>query len=93
MQSGESASSRPTAQVHQPKPSEPIWTLTKGDTRIDARLLVHGEYGVEVQLYADGGFYGDRRFHLRAEAIAYGDVIRGDLEQDGWTVQTFPGTE
>lgn len=56
------------------------WTLIKGDKRIDARLLVHGKYGVEVQPYRDGGFYGGWRFNLRSEAIAYGDVLREDLE-------------
>ncbi len=78
---------KPPPQHRTAKPTEPIWTVRKDEKRVDARLLSHGEYGWEVQLYADGGFYAGRRFHLRAEAIAYSDVLRRDIERDGWTVR------
>jgi hypothetical protein len=62
----------PLTVPQKPKPTEPLWTLRKGTATVDCRLLGHGEWGWEIQLYRDGGFYAGRRFNLRAEAIDMG---------------------
>ena len=36
--------------------------------RVDCSLLSHGEWGWDVVLDRDGGFFGSRMFQLRAEA-------------------------
>src|SRR4051794_26054501 len=38
-----------------PRPRECLWTMTKNGKRIDAELLFHGEYGVEIQFLYGGG--------------------------------------
>src|SRR5712692_5016987 len=40
-----------------PRPQERLWSLRKGDRRIDYALLVHGEHSVEAALRRDGAWY------------------------------------
>ncbi len=75
---------KPTAQTRIPRAAEPLWTLRKDGRRIDSELMGHGEYGWEFRLLKDGDFYAGRRFALKADANAHADIIRGDLERDGW---------
>ena len=72
----------------QPRRGEHLWTLEKDGRRVDC-LLVHGEHGVEVQLFREREFYGGRRFATRALADAYASEERRLLiEQEGWTAWT-----
>jgi hypothetical protein len=70
--------------LHQERPAEPAWSLSKDARRVDAQLRGHGEDGWEIQLLRDGGLYFGRRFHLREDAIAYGDELRRAFEKDGY---------
>ena len=72
-------------QPAKPRPGEHLWTIRKGDHQIDCELRYHAEYGVEVQLLRDLEFYEGRRFDLKVQAVAYGDVVRCDLVRDGWS--------
>jgi hypothetical protein len=74
----------PPPSLRKPRPTEPLWTLCKGDQQTDAALLGHGEYGWELRLLRQGDFYGGRRFDLREQAVAFGSEIRRELEADGW---------
>lgn len=74
----------PPIPARKPRPAEPLWSMCKDGHQIDAELRGHGEYGWELQLLRDGGFYAGRRFDLRAQAVAHGNEIRSDLERDGW---------
>jgi hypothetical protein len=44
-------------------------------------LRYHNEYGVEVQLFRDGEFYGGRRFDLKRQALACAEMERAAREQ------------
>src|SRR5207247_5829861 len=73
--------------VPSPRPTQRLWSVLRSGEQIDAELLGHGESGWELQLYRRGEFYAGRRFNQRAQAIAYGDLVRGDLEAEGWAVK------
>jgi hypothetical protein len=54
----------------QPRPREPVWTLASpAGGRVECSLLSLGEWGWDVVLFRDGGFYGSRRFQLHADAL------------------------
>ena len=67
------------------KPSEVLWTLKKGAGTVECRVLGHAEFGEEVQLFGDGGFFAGRRFNLRAQAIAHGNELKANLKANGWS--------
>ena len=68
-----------------PRPRERLWTLVKGGKQVDAELLFHNEYGVEVQLAHEGVMAYARRFALKADAVAEADHHRARLTREGWT--------
>jgi hypothetical protein len=45
----------------QPRSRERLWTLLKDGKRIDAELMFHGEYGVEIQFLHEGEMAYGRR--------------------------------
>jgi hypothetical protein len=60
--------------------------MTKNGKRIDAELLYHAEYGVEIQfLHEEVMVYG-RRWALRAQGIEEANARRVELEKQGWTL-------
>jgi hypothetical protein len=67
-----------------PTRQPPIWTLTKDTRTLECCLRSQGELGWEVELYRNGTVYGVRRFVLRAEALVFAAVVRGDCEREGW---------
>jgi len=69
----------------QPRPRERLWTLTKGGKRIDAELLFHAEYGVEIQFLHEGVMAYGRRWTLRAQAVDEASAKRAELEGQGWS--------
>jgi len=71
----------------QPVPGMPLWTLHKGPERIDCELRSHGEWGWEVQLIRNGGFYAGRMFERREDALAHADELRADLRAMGWRAE------
>ena len=67
-----------------PRPREPLWTLTKGEKRIDAELLFHAEHDVEIQFLHERVMAYGRRWSLRAQAIEEASAKRAELEGHGW---------
>ena len=67
-----------------------VWTLVRNGVRVDAECRSHGEWGWELQILRNGEFYAGRRFDLRAQAVAYGEDIRREMEGDGWTLLSLP---
>ena len=49
-----------------PRPRERLWTLVKGGKRVDAELLFHGEYGVEVGLIRFRGHFPKGGYDVHA---------------------------
>lgn len=76
----------PPPPPRRPKPAEHLWTMRRGAERADARLLGHGEYGWEWQLFRDERFLYGRLCMLRAQALACAEEERCARERDGWTV-------
>lgn len=72
-----------TERVH--RPAERLWTLRKAGRQITCELRRHGEFEWETQLLRDGEFYTGGRFNLKQPAVAHADVLRRDLEAEGWT--------
>jgi hypothetical protein len=68
----------------QPRVGDHLWSLRKAGRQVDCRLLIHGEYGVEVQLLRNGEFYAGRRFLTRELAVSFAERERGILERKGW---------
>jgi hypothetical protein len=50
--------------------------------------LSHGEWGWDVVLDRDSGFFGSRRFQLHGDALRWAEQERQALERDGWTLVT-----
>jgi hypothetical protein len=69
-----------------PKIGERVWSLTKGDQRVDAELFANPSAGCEVRLLRDGEFYAGRRFERRADAFAHAERLRQSLEIAGWSL-------
>jgi hypothetical protein len=65
----------------------PIWTLRKGDRRIECCLRSEGEGGWRLELYRNGAEYASLRFTLHADAVAHAEQARGDCEREGWKAQ------
>jgi hypothetical protein len=70
--------------VETPTHFTPLWSLQKGAIRVDVELRTQGEHDGEIQLIRNGEFYAGRRFHLRADAMAYSQQLRHALEASGW---------
>jgi hypothetical protein len=71
--------------ARQARPREPVWTLKKSTgARVECSLLSHGEWGWDVLLFRDGGFYGSRRFQFHDEALRWAEAERQALKADGW---------
>src|SRR5438067_1310767 len=68
-----------------PRERERLWTLIKGERRIDAELLYQGEAGVEAQFLVGGVLMRAWRFPLRAGAVAEAEAQRARLLREGWT--------
>jgi hypothetical protein len=68
-----------------PRPRERLWTLTRKGERVDAELLFHGEYGVEIQFLYGGGMAYGRRWTLRGQAVQEATERRIEWEEEGWT--------
>lgn len=71
-----------------PRPRERLWTLTKNGKRIDAELLFHAEYGVEIQFLHEGVMAYGRRWTLREQAAHEAASKRSELEQQGGSVES-----
>ena len=55
-----------------PREAEPLWEVWEPDEHTwSARLLYHGEWGVEAQLLRDGAFLLGCRFNTKQEAAAW----------------------
>lgn len=67
-----------------PRPRERLWTLTKNGKRIEAEMLYHAEYGVEIQCLHEGVMRYGRRWTLRAQAVEEAATMRVELESQGW---------
>ena len=67
-----------------PRSREHLWRLRKNHRTVDAELLFHGEYGVEIQFLYNGEMAYGRRWPARALAIAEADDKRTELERAGW---------
>jgi hypothetical protein len=68
-----------------PRPRERLWTLTKNGKRIDAELLFHAEYGVEIQFLHESVMAYGRRWTLRAQAIDEAQSAPSSREMGGAT--------
>ena len=53
----------------------------------NAELRAKGEFGFEWQYWRDGSILFGRRCALRAEAIAFAEEQRLEMERHGWTSQ------
>lgn len=62
----------------EPRPRERLWTLVKNGKRIDADLLFHTEYDVELQLAHEGVMASGRRWPLRQYALEEAEEAGGD---------------
>jgi hypothetical protein len=69
-----------------PRPTEPLWTLTKAGQRIDAELIDQREAGCELRMLQNGEWLSGRRFSEKARANAHGDDVRHQLEKRGWSL-------
>jgi hypothetical protein len=67
-----------------PRPRERLWTLTKNGKRIDAELMFHAEYGVEIQFLHEGVMAYGCWWTLRAQAVSEATEKRAELEAQGW---------
>jgi hypothetical protein len=74
----------PRPEPRKPMVGEHLWSMRKGDKRIDAELCDQGAYGIEVQLWCRGQFLYGRRWASRALAVADADDKRRELEREGW---------
>jgi hypothetical protein len=68
-------------------PSAPqrLWSVRKRDRELTAELLTLGEYGCEIQLFRDRGFYSSKRFETVDRALRSAERIVRTLEAEGWT--------
>jgi hypothetical protein len=65
-----------------------LWTLTKNGKRIDAELMFHAEYGVEIQFLHEGLMAYGRRWTLRGQAVQEATLKRIELERQGWSLES-----
>ena len=65
-----------------PRPGELLYEFWReSDHRlIRCELRYHGEWGVEAQIYEGDWFRSGHRFPTRAEAVAWAEEMRPDLE-------------
>jgi len=65
-----------------PRSPEPLWEMRSADHHTwSARLLYHGEWGVEAQLFRDENFVMGYRFNTKAQAVAWAEGERTELEK------------
>jgi hypothetical protein len=64
---------------------EALWTLHRDRQRIRCELRYHGEYGVEYRLFQNDQFYRGRGLPTRTLAVEAADIVRRQLEEDGWS--------
>src|SRR2546427_716963 len=62
-----------------PRVGETLWEVRQDYHTWSARLLYHGEWGVEAQIFRDGEFVIGWRFTAKAEAVAWADEQRTGL--------------
>jgi hypothetical protein len=67
-----------------PKVVTPLWTVTKGNQRIDAELVGQGSTGWELRMQHNFEWLSGRQFRGRADAVAHGDQHRQHLLARGW---------
>jgi hypothetical protein len=63
-----------------PRPAEPLWELRKDHVTYTCELRYHGEWGVEAQIFHDGDFRVSWRYQTRAQAVAWAEGERRDIE-------------
>ena len=61
-----------------------LWTVYKGDRKIECRLRARDGGGVELRVLRDGVWCAGGRFSAAAEAVAHGDQLLIDLQGTGW---------
>ena len=67
-----------------PREPESLWEVFSADQHTwSARLLDHGDWGVEAQLFGDSEFVMGWRFNTKAEAVAWALMERADHEKAG----------
>jgi hypothetical protein len=71
------------SEAAQLKPREVLWHVRAGHTPWSCELLLHGAYGVGVQLFRDTQFFAGRRFDTRAMAEQWAPLERESIERDG----------
>jgi len=64
----------------------PLWTVYKGDRRIECQLRTRDGGGVELRVLRDGIWCAGGRFNASTEAVAHGDQLLNDLQGTGWTI-------
>lgn len=64
---------------------EALWTLHRDRQWIRCELRYHGEYGVEYRLFQNDQFYRGRGFPTRTLAVQAAEIVRRQLEEDGWS--------
>ena len=73
----------PRPPARQPRLGKRVKSLWKDVRRIDCELR-ESEFGVEVQLLVNDGFYSGRRHASREGALQASTGIRDRLERSGW---------
>jgi len=66
---------------------EHLWSMRKGDKRIEAELRDHGEHGVEIQFRYQGEFVYGHRWATRELAVAEANDKQRELTHEGWAIQ------
>ena len=69
---------------------ERLWALRKDQEWLECKLRNHGEFGWETHLARAGRFRCGRRFDTRDQAMKFANVLRVDLEREGWSVPQWP---
>ena len=79
---------KPKPVVRPKPPSEPVWTLHKGEKRVECEIRYHGEaYGFECVCLYDGELVYGRRFVMKADALTEADAQRQRLTGEGWRAE------
>lgn len=67
-----------------------LWTVRKGDRRIDCRLHVRDDRPeaetVELRVLRDGVWCAGGRFTATADALAHGEELLMGLQSTGWVI-------
>ena len=75
-------SSALTPPSSEPGAGERLWEIRVRGYTYSAHTVLHGEYGVEVQLFRDAAFLWGHRFDTRAQAEQFAAAERARLERE-----------